>query len=102
MSINLSNYLEQHEVIGEEINVIRKLTSNSNINECAKEIALHISTLAGKIKVYLSMEDKFLYPGLQERGNDQVKKLANTYQDEMGGLPRIMDMGQCNGAYSTN
>ena len=84
--MELKNYLEQHESIQEEINVIKKLTSVQNAGECAKDIALHVSTLAGKIKVHLSMEDKYLYPRSLESGNEQVKKLATAYQSEMGEL----------------
>ena len=89
MSKNLKNYLEQHESIKEEMNAIKKLTASSNIADHARDIALHISTLAGRIKIHLSMEDKYLYPGLKERGSEQIKNMATAYQKEMGGLADV-------------
>ena len=41
---------------------------------------------AGKIKIHLSMEDKYLYPELQKRGSEQARKMAIAFQGEMGGL----------------
>ena len=89
MSMDLKNYLEQHESIKEEMNAIKKLTASSNIADHARDIALHISTLAGRIKIHLSMEDKYLYPGLKERGSEQIKNMATAYQKEMGGLADV-------------
>lgn len=87
--MDLKNYLEQHESIKEEMNAIKKLTASSNIADHARDIALHISTLAGRIKIHLSMEDKYLYPGLKERGSEQIKNMATAYQKEMGGLADV-------------
>lgn len=84
--MNLKNYLDQHEAVKEEIRIIKSLVASGDYEKNGKEIALHISTLAGKIKVHLSMEDKYLYPGLIEKGSADVKKMANSYQQEMGNL----------------
>ena len=84
--MNLKSYLDQHEAVKEEIKIIKSLVASGDYEKNGKEIALHISTLAGKIKVHLSMEDKYLYPGLIEKGSEDVKKLANSYQREMGDL----------------
>ena len=85
----LQNYIEQHRSIIIEIDAIKKFTSSGNITENASEIALHISALAGKIKMHLVNEDKFLYPDLVSRGNPEVSKLAEQYQNEMGGLAEV-------------
>ena len=84
--MNLKSYLDQHEAVKEEIKIIKSLIGSGNYEKNGRDIALHISTLAGKIKVHLSMEDKYLYPGLIEKGNADVKKMANSYQREMGDL----------------
>lgn len=84
--MDLKNYMDQHESIKEELSAIKKLTSGNDVEENAKEIALHVSTLAGRIKIHLSMEDKYLYPELQKSGSEQERKMALAFQDEMGGL----------------
>jgi len=84
--MNLKNYLEQHQAIAVELETIKKLVSESDIEKNASNIALHISTLAGKLKVHLSMEDKYMYPGLEKSEDDMIKKLAKKYQKEMGDL----------------
>lgn len=84
--MNLKNYLEQHHTIAAEIEVIKKLVLDSDIEKNASDIALHISTLAGKIKVHLSMEDKYMYPELEKSEDEHIKEMAEKYQREMGNL----------------
>ena len=84
--MNLNNYLEQHRGIEAEITTIRTLINKNDVQQNAGDIALHISTLAGKMKIHLSIEDKYLYPGLQVSEDERVKKLATDYQKEMGDL----------------
>lgn len=84
--MNVNNYLEQHNTIAEEISIIKRLVHSNKMENNTGEIALHISTLAGKIKIHLSMEDKYLYPRLKESNRPEVRKLAEQYQKEMGSL----------------
>lgn len=84
--MELNTYLEQHKSIQEEINLLKELTAAPNVNEHVRDIALHVSVLAGKIKYHLSVEDQYLYPRLHDRGNEQVKTLTDRFQREMGGL----------------
>ena len=84
--MNLKSYLEQHEAVEAEISIIKKLVTEHDLEKNASEIALHISTLAGKIKIHLAMEDQYLYPNLQKSKDELVRKLAVSYQTEMGNL----------------
>lgn len=84
--MNLNNYLEQHKTVESEITTIKSLINMNDIQQNAGDIALHVSTLAGTIKIHLSLEDKYLYPGLQKNDDERVKKLAEDYQKEMGDL----------------
>jgi hypothetical protein len=84
--MDLNNYLEQHRAMELEITTIKSLINTNDVQQNAGEIALHISTLAGKIKIHLSMEDQYLYPGLQRSEDERVKNLAADYQKEMGDL----------------
>ena len=81
--------MEQHEEVKKEMNAIKKLLASSDIAEHSKEIASHMNTLAGKISMHLLMEDKHLYPNLIERGNDEIKRMAERFQKEMGNLAEV-------------
>ena len=85
----LKNYLDQHETVKKEMDVIKRLITSSDIAVHSKEIASHINTLAGKISMHLLMEDRYLYPGLAEHGNEQIKKMSETFQKEMGNLAEV-------------
>lgn len=54
--------------------------------EKANEIAFNINTLSGKLKMHLMSEDKFLYPGLMNSSNNEVRDTAKEFNREMGGL----------------
>ena len=84
--MNLLSYLEQHKSIGSEIDQIKEIIKRNDFEEHVDEIAHHINTLAGKLKIHLLNEDKYLYPNLKESKDNNVSHLAKEYQDEMGDL----------------
>ncbi len=47
---------------------------------------LHVSRLAGLLKIHLLEEDEFLYPRLMKSNDDSVKNMAEQYNIEMGSL----------------
>ena len=49
-------------------------------------IARQVVVLAGKVSVYLSLEDKYLYPKLAESTEEKIRSLALRYQKQMGGI----------------
>lgn len=81
-----NTYMKQHKEISTEIEKIQLLLAENNLEKNVEEIALHICTLAGKINVHLSMEDKFMYPKMITSEDEQIKKLALRYQQQMGGI----------------
>lgn len=84
--MRLANYLEQHGSIRIEINALRELMAKNHFETDAGQLALHISALAGKIKIHLLAEDKYLYPELMVTDEPRVKKMAVDYQHDMGDL----------------
>lgn len=88
---NINNYLQQHESIAEIAKLIlntTKLSDEKIINE-AKNISLNINTLAGKLRVHLLSEDKFLYPELKNSNDENLKKIAIKFEDEMGHIAEL-------------
>ena len=82
---NLDNYFRQHKEISELINSIKAMTL-SNLGSNSKEIAVALNNLSGKLKVHLSMEDKYLYPSLKSK--IESKNLAEKFENEMGHLAK--------------
>jgi hypothetical protein len=48
-----------------------------------------LSNLAGKVNFHLAMEDKALYPRLQQQKDAQAIALATKFMSEMGGLAGV-------------
>jgi len=89
---NLINLKRQHLEIREVSNLIEKLVAEDNIEKNSEEIAKNISLLAGKIKVHMGYEDRFLYPTLLKSNNSEVKNTTQEYINEMGDIAnRFMD-----------
>lgn len=82
---NLDNYFRQHKEISELINIIKILTAKDLIAN-SKEIAITLNSLSGKLKVHLSMEDKYLYPNLKAK--NESKNIAEKFENEMGNLAK--------------
>ena len=45
-----------------------------------------LSMLAGKLTIHLAMEDRALYPRLATHADGDVRKLAERFEKEMGGI----------------
>lgn len=84
--MELKNYMEQHDRIREELEILKTLCKNRDLEQTASEIALHISSLAGKLKIHLSSEDQYLYPALLRSVDSKLVNQAEEYQREMGNL----------------
>lgn len=83
---NLQNYLRQHGEIREDIDFISNNLKNVNSEEGKKDLAKRISQLAGKLRIHLTSEDKYLYPNLKISEDQNIKKMAEKFENEMGGI----------------
>jgi hypothetical protein len=84
--INLTTLQRQHETIMQEINTIEHELKKGVTSMNVMETALHISKLAGHLRIHLLEEDKFLYPNLINCNDQEIRQLANEYSQEMGDL----------------
>lgn len=84
--INLENMNRQHNTISTEVTFIEEEIKKNKLLIKPAEAALHISRLAGLLKVHLLEEDKFLYPKLLKSDDREIQKMAKQYIDEMGDL----------------
>lgn len=83
---NVDNFLRQHKDAKEEINNIESLIEKNNYEENLDKMAFHINNLAGKLRIHLNSEDKFLYPNLVNGEDMKLKALAKEYIEDMGGI----------------
>ncbi len=84
--INLDNLNRQHVEIMNEVNYLETEITKGKTLINVKDTAFHISKLAGLLKIHLIEEDRFLYPGLLQCSDVEMKELARQYIDEMGNL----------------
>ena len=78
-------FRSQHEDLMAVVGVLGSLLG-SKAGGNAEEIRHQLSTLAGKVKVHLSMEDQYLYPKLVQSQDASIRELAQGYAHEMGGI----------------
>jgi len=83
---DISNYIRQHNEISDTLTQIKSLT-NKDITGNKKELALLINNLAGKLKIHLAMEDKYLYPSLKNKTVSE--KIALKFEQEMGNISTV-------------
>lgn len=83
---HFDNMRRQHASIQEDIDFLVNEISKDINSINVTEVALRISRLAGKIKIHMLEEDKFLYPELLMSVDAEVKSMAKQYIDEMGDL----------------
>jgi hypothetical protein len=84
--INIDNFMRQHKDIIEELNYIEKIVNNKDYLNYLDDFVPHINNLAGKLKIHLNSEDKFLYPNLIDGEDIELKNMANDYINEMGNI----------------
>lgn len=83
--MNINGLTRQHNEIRDEVNKLKLFISNDVISS-SYEMAKEICFMAGKLKVHLQSEDKYLYPKLLESNNSELRNLARSYISEMSSL----------------
>ena len=81
---SISNLERQHREIYEEVHTLKALINGEDIKEQTLLIAKNLNLLAGKLKMHLQSEDRFLYPQLMGSSRIELKQLATAYNEDMG------------------
>jgi hemerythrin-like domain-containing protein len=82
-------YLKAHDEIAQDMGKISNLlNSPDQIAKQAEQIRALLTSMTGKLKVHLAMEDDVLYPKLSQHQNADVRAIAKRFSDEMGGLKK--------------
>ncbi|HJV02347.1 MAG TPA: hemerythrin domain-containing protein [Burkholderiaceae bacterium] len=80
--MNIDKFKQQHiEIIG-GVAALRQC-AKEGISENAAEISQLIISMSSIIKLHLAVEDKILYPALQNGNNSALARMGKKFQDEM-------------------
>lgn len=85
------NLIRQHDDILALAKKIAAYQSDRQIVKDAFPITLLIGQLAGKLKIHMSTEDKFVYPALATHPNQQVQATSRLFANEMGDLAKAFE-----------
>lgn len=85
-----SNLRKQHNDLLAIATELSTKLKPETLSENASEARTMLSKLAGKLQVHLSMEDKSLYPALLKHSDESIKKTAESFIAEMGGIGTVL------------
>lgn len=80
--MDIERFKQQHRDILAGINTLRTLT-HAGVNENAEEIATGLVSLSRLVTLHLAIEDRILYPMLQNSQNGALAKMGKKYQGDM-------------------
>lgn len=82
----IENLYKDHKLIlGLANDLSAHLNKEDVVNKSADILGL-LNKLSGKIKMHLSMEDKYVYPELLKSEKDNVRDTAKRFMNEMGAI----------------
>ena len=76
----------QHKEIAALVGEIEQKLSPVISESDGDVIRKSLSSLSGKLMIHLAMEDRNLYPAIVTSGDENAKKMAETFMTEMGTL----------------
>lgn len=85
---NIENLKRQHNDIMKEIDSIDAIINTRYYEKYLSKFVIYINNLAGKLKIHLNSEDKFLYPDLINGKDIELKTITNKYISEMGDISK--------------
>lgn len=79
-------YRKHHTELLDLTGQITRTFDATALQKDASQAFYLLSTLAGKLNVHLTMEDKALYPRLLSSNKEEVVQTTRQYIEEMGGI----------------
>jgi len=83
--MNIDKFKQQHVEILNCISTLRTLVK-SGISDNAADISRAIIAMSSTIKLHLAVEDKFLYPALENTSDVHLARMGKRFQDEMASI----------------
>lgn len=88
---NIDQLVRQHEEIREIFENMNKELKKGIGEENVDGVVKAINVLAGKLKVHMGTEDRFLYPALKASNIDKLKQIEKQYSEEMANLANAFE-----------
>lgn len=88
--MNIDKFKQQHVDILGNIATLRKLTQ-AGVAQNAPDIARLVVAMSSTIKLHLAVEDKVLYPALQNGQNVAMARMGKQFQEEMSVIARTYE-----------
>lgn len=83
--MDIDRFKHQHVEILQGIAELRRLAHNG-IQTNAAAIAAKVNALSSLVKLHLAIEDRILYPAVQNTGSVELAEMGKAYQDDMKGI----------------
>src|SRR5690606_18506181 len=83
--MDIKRFKNQHVEILEGIDALRRL-SRAGITANAQAIATRLAELSSLVTRHLAVEDRILYPSIQNGANQRLASMGRQYQEEMTGI----------------
>ena len=88
--MNIDKFKQQHVDILGSIATLRKLTQ-AGVTRNASDIARLVVAMSSTIKLHLAVEDKVLYPALQNGKDAGMARMGKQFQEEMSVIARTYE-----------
>lgn len=89
------NFRRQHVELGDAVRLIEAMLDPQKLAAGAGEARRLLSSLMGKLSIHLAMEDKSLYPRLEQHADATVRDTAKRFAGEMSGVkPTVEAFGR--------
>src|SRR5690606_29604327 len=85
INMDIDRFKHQHVEILEVIAKLRSYT-HAGIEKNAAQIAAGIVALRSVVKLHLAIEDRILYPALQNDKSQKLAEMGRAYQEDMKGI----------------
>jgi hemerythrin-like domain-containing protein len=83
---DIQNLQRQHQEIKELVAQLATYDRESIVQEKAFDISLILGKMAGKIKLHLLADDRYVYPSLATHQSTETRAISQKFADEMGNL----------------
>lgn len=83
--MNIDRFKHEHVDILKSIATLRRLTQ-AGVTSNAAQIAQGVVAMSSLIKLHLAVEDRVLYPALQNGPDINLARLGQQFQQEMGAI----------------
>jgi len=89
--MDITNFQDHHaEVLGIATAIERRLDP-AGVAADPAVVSADVVRLFGKFSIHLAIEDKALYPRLAQAADPELRRMAQRFQEEMGGLTQRFD-----------